>query len=545
MEYQFGRVNHSVRGSFLAVENTGNKIRINTARNGGSEVFCIVFDEEYEASFTEWEVSVKTAFSNVKIRLSGTDDLYVKGTGKGFLIEHKEYTERYIANFVLEEENRLIINNFANDTFEQFTANKGRMIVDAPRTKESIKHDYINIYVEGDSFGEFELLIEQFFSPSIYEKSNIPCDECAEKNKNDYLQWEKKFEVENDADREAVYILWSNICSPGGNYKDDTILMSNSGMPAVWSWDNCFNALGIAIADPQLALKQFLFPYQYMDENGCIPDCVSESNIVRNFVKPPVQGWIYNKLAEYNSFFKNIDVIKKIYPLMKENTLWWLNFRGDVPYYCHGNDSGADNATCFDEYSCIETGELSAFLAVQCEVLADMAHKQGILDEQVMFEKYSSKLLKISLNDYFDGNLFVKDKRDKKTIYSAALLLYRVIVLEGRLTDKLKKHIVSSLKAHYITENGIASEAIDSNCFEEDGYWRGAVWAPDQVIFLLSLNAIGECQLAKNVAKKYIDSLSNAGFYENISAVNGRGLRVAGHTWTAAAYIALKQFLEK
>ena len=31
-------------------------------------------------------------------------------------------------------------------------------------------------------------------------------------------------------------------------------------------------------------------------------------------------------------------VVSQIYPFMKKNTQWWLNFRTLHPYYLHGND---------------------------------------------------------------------------------------------------------------------------------------------------------------------------------------------------------------
>lgn len=547
MVYTFEKLNHSIRGSYLTVKPCPEGLAVITARKwddlGVHEVFRILPGEPIRASFDEAQLWAEGASVRFSLCLEGMDHLRLRGAGS-LTLTQRDYPDIYIANMVFSHSGGVCFPNYPNNSFTRVTPLRGVLEVDAPKTQGEVKHDHIHLHILPDENGEFEVFVEQFPSPSFYDTCpGSSFDACVVRNRADYLAWEAPFCCESDADREAVYVMWSNICSKDANFLEDAMLMSKSGMIAVWSWDNCINALGLAKAHPEFALSQFLLPYRYMDTFGCTPDAIYEWRCERVFVKPPIQGWIYRKLVLSNSFFAQPETVAQIYPLMKKNTLWWLKFRGDRPYYLHGNDSGADNATCFDACQQITTGELAAMLSVQCSVLADMADSMGLPEENRQFTDLAQQLLRTSVEDFFDGRLFVRRMDTGDPVYSQALMPYRMIVLEQLLPDTLKAHILRQLKAHYITPYGISSEPVSSPQFEEDGYWRGAVWPPDQVVFLLSLAQCAEDTLARQVAADYRSCLRRNGFYENLSALTGKGLRCTGYTWSASAYFALKNLL--
>lgn len=72
--------------------------------------------------------------------------------------------------------------------------------------------------------------------------------------------------------------------------------MSKHWMDKVWSWDHCFNALALAPGCPDLARDQFQLPFDHQDESGALPDSVTHSEVLRNFVKPPIHGWAFGHL---------------------------------------------------------------------------------------------------------------------------------------------------------------------------------------------------------------------------------------------------------
>ncbi|MBP3359989.1 MAG: hypothetical protein J6N52_03980 [Clostridia bacterium] len=541
--YNFGRNNFSARGSYLSIDNCENGFRLSTIRGwkgGVYEIFRVVYDKMPDISFTPWEMSVSEGTNVQNFCFFGSDGLYFKGKGSGITLEYCEYPDTYIANYVIKENGSVNLCDYKNDCFEWLTPKKGSIEIEAPRKKGEVKCDYIKLHIIPDDNGEFEAALEQFFSPSsVLRCYDYSYDDCVNIQKKDYTEWEKKFDTDNEYQKECAYVIWSNIVNKGGNFTYDSVIMSKAGMSAVWTWDNCINALGIADKDFELAMGQFLMPYDNMDEFGCLPDSICDSVMSRAYVKPPIQGWIYKHMIERDKRFARRENLARVYSVMKKNTDWWLNFRGETPFYTHGNDSGADNATCFDKSERIETSELLAFLSIQCDFLSETARILGMHTDKRVYKMLADELAQKAIDGYWDGRIFVRDAVTKEPYYSDSLMPLRMIVLKDKLPVEIRDYIIEKIKDHHLSVNGIASEAYDSPLFEKNGYWRGAVWAPDQVIIITALREMGYTQLADEAAGRYKHALEVIGFNENISAVSMEALRCKSYTWTASAYLYL------
>ena len=94
----------------------------------------------------------------------------------------------------------------------------------------------------------------------------------------------------------AAYVVWSATVRPTGLVTRPGVLMSKHWMDKVWSWDHCFNALALAPGCPDLALDQFALPFDHQDDSGALPDSVTHSEVLYNFVKPPIHGWTFGHL---------------------------------------------------------------------------------------------------------------------------------------------------------------------------------------------------------------------------------------------------------
>ena len=94
----------------------------------------------------------------------------------------------------------------------------------------------------------------------------------------------------------AAYTLWSATVAPEGMLTRESVLMSKHWMDKVWSWDHCFNALALAPGLPDLALDQFFVPFDHQDDAGALPDSVTHSEVLYNYVKPPIHGWAFQRL---------------------------------------------------------------------------------------------------------------------------------------------------------------------------------------------------------------------------------------------------------
>ena len=542
--YSFERLHYSIRGSYLVWDKKGkNTLKMDMIHNHGQDIFngvlAINFGTGSKFSFVPREATAKHAGGETKITLYDTDGTFIKGYGKEILVEIAKANMRFdyqiIQNGIVE------LCDFNNNCCLMFVPIKGSLKIEKLRQPGKVTSDYVNVRILPDANGEYEFAIEgNFLDKGATIAQNMSYDHFADIAEKDYIAWEKKFNCKNKYEKECAYIMWSNTIAPLGNFSCEAIVMGKAGMSNVWSWDNAFNALGLADIDYRLAMDQFMVMYKHINRVGRVPDAISQNYKVWTFVKPPVQGWMYKQMIKRNPEFATPHALEEVYFEMKRNTDWWLNLRGEVPSYYHGNDSGQDNSTCFDKSEHIETSELIAFLAVQCSFLSEAAEVLNFPTDKKVYASLAKELAEKAVKDYWDGEkIFVRLAETGEPYYCNALMPLRVIVLEDMLPKEIQEYIVKQIKTHHLCVGGIASEALDSSYFVENGYWRGAVWAPDVVMFVYALRNLGYTELANEIAENYKNSVCKYGFSENTSALTGKGLRCKGYAWAANAYSIL------
>ena len=539
--YKFDRLHYSIRGSYHVWDQKGKGIlKLDTIHSHGQDIFngvlAINYGKGAKMSFVPREITIDFEGGHQNITLFGTDGSYIKGNGKEILVEiaktHAKFDYQVVQNDVIE------LCDFKNNCSIMFVPVKGSLKIEKSRPAGEVVSEFVNIRVTPDANGEYAFSIEtNYLNKGGVGAKGMSYDYYADMAANDYLAWEKKFAPKNKYEKECAYILWSNIIAPLGNFDTEAIVMSKSGMSNVWSWDNAFNALGLADIDYRIAMDQFMVMYKHINRVGRVPDAISENYKVWNFVKPPVQGWMYMQMMKRNPEFATPHALEEVYFDMKRNTDWWLNLRGDVPSYYHGNDSGQDNSTCYDASEHIETSELIAFLSVQCKFLSEAAEALGYQTDKRVYAQLSKELAEKAIKDYWDGEkIFIRLAETGEPYYCDALMPLRVIVLEDMLPMEMREYIVKRIEEHHLCVGGIASEAVDSPKFEENGYWRGAVWAPDVVMFVYALRNLGYTELADKIAENYKSSVCKYGFSENTSAITGKQLRCKCYSWAVNAY---------
>ncbi|BBH69186.1 hypothetical protein ACTI_58710 [Actinoplanes sp. OR16] len=338
----------------------------------------------------------------------------------------------------------------------------------------------------------------------------------------------------------AAYVIWSATVSPGGFVTRPAVLMSKHWMDKVWSWDHCFNAIALAAGEPALAWDQFLLPFDHQDPAGALPDSVTHSEVLYNFVKPPIHGWAFGLLRRRLGPLP-AGRLTEAYDRMAAQARFWLDHRrvpGDaLPYYQHGNDSGWDNATTFDAGRLLQTADLAAFLVLHLRELSVLAAELG-LDHD--WETAAAELEKNLFARLWDGGRFVALRPGSPSSASSSLLALMPMVLGDTLPPEVRDHLVAGLREH-LTDQGLATEPVASPHYVADGYWRGPIWAPSTVLIEDGLRRAGETALADEVSARFRALCERSGFAENFDAVTGRGLRDRAYTWTAACYLILAE----
>ena len=532
----FDKFHFSARSSLIAFARVNDNVVLHSLHNGGMvPLMELGFDEEVKETILPWELQLSTSKQTHKICLFGKDGVCFAGKGSSPSLKYIYMQGFYKANYIYEENNLVKICDCFTNTFHTFKIHKGKVVIDTQDSERRIYKESIKITVLPDENGEYEFTVRVSTSESsVY--TDLTYNEYLENRKTEYLAWEEQMKCKNEYEKACAYILWSNIISNEGYYDKDAIVMSKSGMCKLWSWDNTFNALDLADKDFELSYNQFIYPYRHMDMHGRTPDTVTTVNMERAFVKPPIQGWIYKQLVKRNKKYEDIGIIDQLYYYMKKNTDWWLNYRGNTPCYYHGNDSGNDNATCFDNTEIIQSPDLIAYLSVQCEVLSQMAEKLNLCTDTRIYKMLSEELFEKCVTHFWDGEIFIRNGMTEEIYRPQSLLPLRMIVLEDKLPKDIREYILNKLKNDFLCPYGLASEAKNSPFYTTNGYWRGPAWGPDQIIFGLALRNMKEYELSQQIAANYKKAIEKSGFSENHDPLNGDALKCKAYSWTANAY---------
>jgi hypothetical protein len=352
---------------------------------------------------------------------------------------------------------------------------------------------------------------------------------------------------------QAWYMLWSAEVAPSGPLTRPTILMSKYWMNSIWSWDNCFSALAVARANPQLAWDQLLLFFEHLDPNGIAPDQINDLYEHYCFTKPPIHGWTVRKLVAQMGVTQSLPYLAQLYEPMRRLTEWWYTMRdfdGDgVCQYHHGNDSGWDNATAFDLGYPTEGADLSAHLVLQCEGLAFMADLLGRPLDAARWAERGREQLAALLRHSVRDNRFVSPRDGGHAVAESDSLLNLIpMELGHRLPPAVRAALIADLQpgGPFLTAHGLATESPVSPKYEPNGYWRGPIWAPSTYQIFDGLVDAGEIELARIIAARFCDMCVAApGFWENYDALTGQGLCCPGYSWTAAVFLLLAEWLER
>jgi hypothetical protein len=348
----------------------------------------------------------------------------------------------------------------------------------------------------------------------------------------------------------AAYVLWSATVRAAGFVTRPAVLMSKHWMDKVWSWDHCFNAIALADGRPDLAWDQFQLVFDHQDAAGALPDSITHSEILYNFVKPPIHGWALCHLRRSRHLrqARHLDRphdgdLAEVYRRLARWTSFWLTARRapghELAHYQHGNDSGWDNATTFDPERVVVTADLAAFLVLQMRELARLADALARPGESARWSLAADRMRDAMLAELWSGDRFVaRGARSGRTWSSSSLLDLMPIVLGEELPEPVRTALAARIEAH-LTDFGLATELPTSPDYQDDGYWRGPIWAPPTVLIEDGLRRAGYADLADDVSARYRALCEKSGFAENFDARSGTGLRDRAYTWTAGGYLIL------
>ncbi|KUL33992.1 amylo-alpha-1,6-glucosidase [Streptomyces regalis] len=405
------------------------------------------------------------------------------------------------------------------------------------------------VTIAADSGGGWEIAVEEFDAARAPYASSAAFGKVAEAARNSFAEfvdavapWRSSA---TPAAELAAYVLWSATVRPAGLVGRPAVLMSKHWMDKVWSWDHCFNALALAPGCPELARDQFALPFDHQDESGALPDSVTHSEVLYNFVKPPIHGWAFGRLRRRLPRPLDQAELAETYGMLERWTDFWLTARrapgAALPHYQHGNDSGWDNATTFDPARVVVTADLAAFLILQLHELAFLATELGRPEDARKWTRTAEETQAALFDELWNGDRFIaRSAHGEDTWSSSSLLDLMPVVLGEHLPDDVSAVLAERIEDH-LTPHGLATELPDSPHYLADGYWRGPIWAPATVLIEDGLRRAGHHRLANEISARFRALCETYGFAENFDALTGTGLRDRAYTWTAGSYLLLAE----
>ncbi len=351
--------------------------------------------------------------------------------------------------------------------------------------------------------------------------------------------------ADSAATRLAQYILWANRVPAVGALSSHAVYMSKNGMTNVWSWDHCFVALALALRDPAEAFAQMRVIFDAQHASGRLPDFINDRFAYWSFTKPPIHGWAFAKLRRLAPHIFTRETCGTIVQWLERQAASWMAGPcfGGLPAYRHGNDAGWDNATVFIDGGPVASPDLAAFLILQYDEIAALNEHLGERAKAAAARAASGALLSGLLDTLWDGTRF--NSRLQATgapcTGGDSLIAFMPLLLGTKLPEDHRAAMISALKTpgRFLTPHGLATEALTSPHYRADGYWRGPVWAPVTALFVDALEACGEAEFARDIARRFCAMAERSGMAENFDARTGEGLCDPAFAWTSAVYLSL------
>ncbi|OZB94436.1 amylo-alpha-1,6-glucosidase [Paenibacillus sp. XY044] len=404
-------------------------------------------------------------------------------------------------------------------------------------------------FMAGGDAGEAEFAVEEFRTVWEPRPAWEPFEAAVKEAEAEFAAWlDHSLAVPErwQEGRElAAYITWSCLVPAEGCLTRPAMYMSKNWMTNIWSWDHCFNAMALVRHDPKLAWDQFMIFFDRQDESGLLPDFINDKYELWNCNKPPIHGWTLGWMMRRTDWIGEAQ-LREVYGPLSKWTEWWFRYRdgdGDgIPQYNHGNDSGWDNSTAFNNGIPVESPDLSAFLVVQAELLAEIAGMLGKAEESARWRRLAGDTLDAMLRHFWkDGRFTACRSGTHERSQGDSLLLFVPILLGNRLPEEIRTALLQGLReeGRFLTGNGWATESISSPYYQPDGYWRGPIWAPSTMLLVEGVAAAGDTELAREVAQRFCRMLNKSGMAENFDALTGEGLRDRAFTWTSSVFLIL------
>lgn len=372
-----------------------------------------------------------------------------------------------------------------------------------------------------------------------------------------------------------VLTLQNNWRSPAGSLKRGGLFPSyhNKWFQGFWAWDSWKHAAALAHYQPELAKDQMLALFDYITEEGFVPDVIYRDNLLEenNYrdTKPPLSAWAAWEIYQADG---DTEFIREIYPLIKKQHQWWYTDRdhdGDGLSEYGSTDgtlvaakweSGMDNAVRFDSTAIVknhegaysldqESVDLNSYLYVEKKYLGQMAEMLGLTEEKDQFRQAADSLAEKIRQQFFDeesGYFYDTDLQGKE---------FRKVkgpegwipLWAGIATPEQAEKVKAKMMDPKLFNVAVPLQTLNASHskFEPDGgYWRGPTWIDQAYFGIMGLKNYGFQKEAEALAQNLFQNAEGVmqpgkAIRENYNPITGEGLEAVNFSWSAAHFLLI------
>jgi putative isomerase len=368
-------------------------------------------------------------------------------------------------------------------------------------------------------------------------------------------------ELANTFDALHSVIAWNIIYDP---FNDRVIFPVSrlwneffGGPYVLFDWDTYFGAYMVSLTSKELAYANAVEITKHITPEGFIPNYVGGYGLgSHDRSQPPVGSRIFRELYKR---FGETWILEFVFDELLTWNRWWHKKRNTNGFLCWGSDplpepnngdcnnwqaaayeTGLDNSPMYDDVpfnneshkmELADVGLMGMYI-MDCNTLADIALVIGkneeakelqlrAIDYREALKSLWSEKDGIFLNKRTDTGAF--SKRLSPTLFYALLGKVASDIEARRMVDE---HLLNPNE--FFGEWMLPSIAKNDPAYNEQGYWRGRIWAPMNFLVYLSLKEYPFSDAIQLVVKKSLDLLmhtwqKNKMVHENYNGITGNG----------------------
>ena len=311
----------------------------------------------------------------------------------------------------------------------------------------------------------------------------------------------------------CLSLMKSQVYSPEGRIRHRWTTPDRWPHRAMWLWDSTFHALGWRRIDPDMARDALSAVLDTQAADGFVAHRMDPDRLSK-ITQPPVLALGAKRVHE---IAPSPEWIADIYPKLSAYLTWDFENRdrdgaGLMEWEIEGNplcrsgESGMDNSPRFDAATQMDAVDFNAFLALECEIMAEFAGMLGRNEDAADWTRRHARLCRLIRERLWsaDLNFFVDHDIEKNALSGIMASSGFLPLLCGAASPEQAQALARHLRnpETFGTPFPVPSVAACQARDEAKDMWRGPVWINLNWLIAEGLDRYGFTELSTELRDK-------------------------------------------